>query len=90
MSGVRAPALVTGLPAIVGDGYLHRASTGSLDRSATSLVAALAERLLFLRAGRNLSSSRYITGTLVDSNLYAVSTTSCFQSLTASQPGEPF
>jgi hypothetical protein len=40
-------------------------ATGSLDRFATSLVAALAERLLFLRAGLDFSSSRYITGTLL-------------------------
>ena len=40
-------------------------STGSPGRSATSLVAALVGRLLFLRARRNSSSSRYITGTLL-------------------------
>ena len=42
--------------------------TGCLGRSshfwAASLADALAERLLFLRAGRNFPSSRYITGTL--------------------------
>ena len=49
---------------IVGSGWIHRTCAGSLDRSAASLAAALAECLLLLRASRNLPSSRYITGTL--------------------------
>jgi hypothetical protein len=38
-------------------------ATGSLDRLAASLAAALAERLLFCGLAGILSSSRYITGT---------------------------
>jgi hypothetical protein len=57
---------------MIGGGYFHRAFTGSLDRSSAALAAALVERLLFLRAGRILSSSRYITGTFLNSNRYAV------------------
>jgi hypothetical protein len=37
---------------IMGGGWIHRAFAGSLGWSAASLAAALAERLLFLRAGR--------------------------------------
>ena len=50
---------------IMGGGYFHRAFY-RLSRPVLPLLwrFALAERLLFLRAGRNFSSSRYITGTL--------------------------
>ena len=63
------PALVTGLPANYGQWLyplrLSQAVSAGLPTVwAASLADALAERLLFLRAGRNFPSSRYITGTL--------------------------
>jgi hypothetical protein len=63
------PALVTGLPANYGQWLyplrLSQAVSAGLPIVwAASLADALAERLLFLRAGRNFPSSRYITGTM--------------------------
>ena len=64
LSGICVPALVTGLPAIMGDGYIHRAFY-RLSRPVCHFVGGCSCRVpAVLRAGRNLSSSRYITGTL--------------------------
>jgi hypothetical protein len=55
--------------------------TGSSLLRAASLAVALVGRLLFSGLAGLLSSSRYITGTYLDSNRLTVSDSSCFQLL---------
>ncbi len=87
----RVPALVTGLPANYGRWLFPPRLLQALSAGLPLLWRfALAERLLFLRAGRNFSSSRYITGTLLDSNRHAVQNCFYFQPVNRSETGVMF
>jgi hypothetical protein len=61
----------------MGGGWIHRAFAGSLGWSAASLAAALAERLLFLRAGRKFQQPVHHWHFLI-SNRRAVCMNLCF------------
>ena len=59
----RVPALVTGLPAIMGDGYIHRALLQTPSIGLPLLWRLLLSSVCCFAGWPDFSSSRYITGT---------------------------